>query len=34
MKIFDEKKPGVYFIRYFALMFLSWLIIIGGLSNL
>jgi hypothetical protein len=34
MIIFNEKKPGVSFIRYFVAMGLSWAVIIFGLTNL
>jgi hypothetical protein len=34
MTIFDNKKPGVSFIRFFITMGLSWAVIIFGLTNL
>ncbi len=34
MTIFDYKRPGVSFIRYFVAMGLSWAIIIFTFSNL
>jgi hypothetical protein len=34
MVIFDYKRPGVSFIRFFVAMALSWAVIIVAFSNL
>jgi hypothetical protein len=34
MTIFNDKKPGMSFIRYFLAMGLSWVVIVVGLINL